>query len=105
MYNLSEDTKKLMSKTMGVPYENIVKTEPEDLATYIEQKHGKKPNFSKPHTLLSGSGDDSILIDHNRITTMDSIDKRLNKIAKHSKLKHNYKHTAYTSNQEDVLSK
>ena len=41
-YQLSNKTKELLSKRIGIPYEKLIQMEDEEIDAYIEQKTGKK---------------------------------------------------------------
>lgn len=41
-YELSNKTKELLSKRIGIPYEKLVQMEDEEIDAFIEQKTGKK---------------------------------------------------------------
>lgn len=41
-YQLSDKTKELLSKRIGIPYEKLIQMEDEEIDAYIEQKTGKK---------------------------------------------------------------
>lgn len=81
---LSEETKKSISETVGIPYEELVNMDDKQIIAHIEKKTGKKVVFSKEPTPVSmmGSGDDSVLIDQGKIRTMDEVDAKMNKILK-----------------------
>lgn len=102
MYKLSEDTKKRLSDTIGMPYEKIITMDDDEITSYIEQKIGKKLAYSKPHSMLSGSGDDSVLIDSGRFRTMEEVDKKIAKITKNHKCK-KIKPPKNIINEEDIL--
>ena len=87
MYKLSEKTKKLLSKNIGIPYEKLITMDNDEITAYIEQKNGKKMTFSKPDARFAGSGDDSVLIDKGRYRTMEDVDKRIDQVVKNSKCK------------------
>ena len=42
MYKLSEETKKHLSETIGIPYEKLITMDDDEITAYIEQKNGKK---------------------------------------------------------------
>lgn len=41
-YQLREETKELLSKRIGIPYEQLLKMDDEEIDRYIEKKTGKK---------------------------------------------------------------
>ena len=103
-YKLSEETKKRLSDTIGIPYEKLIKMDDDEITAYIEQKNGKKMRFSRPNPMFSGSGDDSVLIDRGRFRTIDDVDKRMDEIVKHHKSK-STKQQPLSIEDEDILSK
>ena len=46
-YQLSDKTKELLSKRIGIPYEKLIQMEDEEIDAYIEQKTGKKITWLK----------------------------------------------------------
>ena len=82
MYKLSDETKKHLSETIGIPYEQLIQMDDEEITAYIEQKNGSKLTYSKPK--MHGSGDDSVLLDRGRIRTMEDVNKELDKITRPS---------------------
>ena len=87
MYKLSEEIKKRLSESIGIPYEKLITMDDDEITAYIEQKNGKKMGWSKPDSRFSGSGDDSVLIDQGKIRTIEDVDKRIDEIIKHHKSK------------------
>lgn len=85
MFKLSNETKSLLSKNIGIPYEKLINMDHDDIQKYIEEKNGKKMTYSKPDPRFTGSGDDSVLIDNGRYTTMEDTNKKIDKITKLSK--------------------
>ena len=81
MYKLSEETKRNISKTVGIPYEKLITMDDEEVTAYIEKKTGKKLKFAQK-TRFSSSGDDSVLIDCGKFSTIEDVDKKIDKIAK-----------------------
>lgn len=65
-YELSNKTKELLSKIIGIPYEKLVQMEDEEIDAFIEQKTGKKITWPK-----------GAKVDGLPIRTMESIDKRI----------------------------
>lgn len=80
MYKLSEETKKHLSETIGIPYEKLITMDDDEITAYIEQKNCKKMGYSNPNPMFSGSGDDSVLIDAGRYRTMEDVDKEIDKL-------------------------
>ena len=65
-YNLSSQTKEILSKRIGIPYEKLMQMNDEEIEAYIEQKTGKKitwPNGAK--------------VDGLPIMTMEDVDKKI----------------------------
>lgn len=87
MYKLSEETKKSLSKIIGIPYEKLITMDDDEVTAYIEQKNGKKMGYSKPIARFLGSGDDSVLIDRGRFRTMEDVDRRMDEILNRHKSK------------------
>ena len=81
---LSEETKKSISETVGIPFEELINMDDEEIVAHIEKKTGKKVVFSKePRTVsMMGSGDDSVLIDQGKIKTMEEVDAKIEKTIK-----------------------
>jgi len=75
MYKLSDETKKRISNTIGIPYETLIKMDDDEITAYIEQKNHKKIRYSKPR--ITGSGDDSVLLDKGKFSTMETVDERI----------------------------
>ena len=82
MYKLSDETKKHLSETIGIPYEQLIQMDDEEITAYIEQKNGKKLTYGEPRIL--GSGDDSVLLDRGRIRTIEDVEKEMDKITRPS---------------------
>ena len=87
MYKLSEETKKKMSEAIGIPYEKLIEMDDSEITAYIEKKNGKRMGFSRPNPMFTGSGDDSVLIDRGRFSSMQEVDKRIDEIVKGHKSK------------------
>ena len=96
MYKLNEETKKLLSETIGIPYEKLITMDDDEITAYIEQKKGKKMGYSKPNPMFSGSGDDSVLIDAGR--TIEDVDRKIEKITHKPRLLDKFK--SYLSKKE-----
>ena len=106
MYKLSEETKKRLSESIGIPYEKLITMDNDEITAYIEQKNGKKMGWSKPDSRFSGSGDDSVLIDQGKIRTIEDVDKRIDEIVKHHKSKRTEKkQETPIIEDEDILYK
>ena len=80
MYKLSEETKKLLSETIGIPYEKLITMDDDEITAYIEQKNGKVMGYSNSNPMFSGSGDDSVLIDGDRLRIMQDVDREIDNI-------------------------
>lgn len=106
MYNLNDNTKIILSKSIGIPYEKLITMDDDEITAYIEQKNGKKMGWSKPDARFTGSGDDSVLIDQGRFCTMEEVDKRIDEIVKHHKTKKgNHRPESSVKEEEDILCK
>ncbi len=46
-YELSNKTKEIVSKRIGIPYEKLIQMEDEEIDAYIEKKTGKKITWPK----------------------------------------------------------
>ena len=91
MYKLSEETKKALSETIGIPYEKLITMDDDEITAYIEQKNGKKMGYSNPNPMFCGSGDDSVLIDAGRYGTMEDVDKRMDELTRKPRLLDKFK--------------
>ena len=87
MHKLSEETKKNISKIIGIPYEKLITMDDDEITTFIEKKNGEKLKYGK--SKIIGSGDDSVLIDQGKFRTMEEVDEKIMKIIKNSKSKTN----------------
>ena len=65
-FKLSSETKKLLSKRIGIPYDKLVQMDDEEIEAFIEQKTGKKITWPK-----------GAKVDGLPIKTMKDIDKGL----------------------------
>lgn len=72
-YQLSEKTKENISKAIGLPFDEIVNMDFEDLEKHIEQKIGKKPTYDLRMRI------DGISMDEEHIITIEQVDKELDK--------------------------
>lgn len=68
-YQLSNKTKELLSKRIGIPYEKLIQMEDEEIDAYIEKKTGKKITWPK-----------GAKVDGLPIRTMEDIDKRIDEL-------------------------
>jgi len=103
MYKLSDETKKAISDSVGIPYEKLIDMDDSEITAHIEQKTGKKLTF-RPNPRLTGSGDDSVLIDMGKFSTMPEVDKRIDEIIKYYKSKKEKKHIKL-KDKDDVSTK
>ena len=53
-YQLSNKTKELLSKRIGIPYEKLIQMEDEEIDAYIEQKTGKKTRIALNQNATQG---------------------------------------------------
>ena len=98
MYKLSEETKKHLSETIGIPYEKLITMDDAEITAYIEQKNDKKMEYSNPNPMFSGSGDDSVLIDAGRYRTVEDVDREIDKITRKPRLLDKFR--SYLSKKE-----
>ena len=68
-FKLSNETKEILSKRIGIPYEQLIRMDDEEIEAYIEQKTGKKITWSK-----------GAKIDGLPIRTMEDIDKQIDEL-------------------------
>ncbi len=68
-FQLSNKTKEIISKRIGIPYEKLVQMDDEEIEAYIEQKTGKKITWPK-----------GVKIDGLPIRTMEDIDKKIDEM-------------------------
>lgn len=68
-YELSNKTKELLSKRIGIPYEKLIQMDDEEIEAYIEQKTGKKILWPK------GAKMDGL-----PIRTMEDIDRKIEEL-------------------------
>ena len=68
-YQLSNKTKELLSKRIGIPYEKLIKMEDEEIDAYIEQKTGKKITWPK-----------GAKVDGLPIRTIEDVDQRMDEM-------------------------
>lgn len=79
-YQLSEKTKENISRAIGLPFDEIVNMDFEDLEKHIEQRIGKKPTYDLRLRI------DDIPIDEEHIITIEQVDKELDKTTNGNKL-------------------
>lgn len=89
MFKLNEETKKNISKIIGIPYEKLITMDDDEITAFIEKKNGEKLKYGK--VKITGSGDDSVLIDQGKFRTMEKVDEKIMKIIKKCKSKKNKK--------------
>ena len=68
-FELSEKTKKIISRKVGIPYEQLLEMDDEKIEKYIEQKAGKKITWPK-----------GAKIDGLPIRTMEDVDKKMDSL-------------------------
>ncbi len=68
-FKLSNKTKELLSRRIGIPYEKLIQMDDEEIEAYIEQKTGKKITWPK-----------GAKIDGLPIRTMEDIDKEIDEL-------------------------
>ena len=68
-FKLSNETKEILSKRIGIPYEQLIRMDDEEIEAYIEQKTGKKITWPK-----------GAKIDGLPIRTMENIDKQIDEL-------------------------
>ena len=68
-YQLSNKTKEILSKRIGIPYERLIQMDDEEIEAYIEKKTGKKITWPK-----------GAKIDGLPIRTMEDIDKKIDSL-------------------------
>lgn len=79
-YQLSEKAKENISRTIGLPFDEIVNMDFEDLEKYIEQRIGEKPTYDLRLRI------EGIPIDEKHIITIEQVDKELDKTTNGPKL-------------------
>ena len=65
-FKLSNKTKEILSKSIGIPYEKLIQMDDEEIEAYIEQKTGKKIIWPK-----------EAKVDGLSIRTMKDVDKKI----------------------------
>lgn len=68
-YQLSNKTKELLSKRIGIPYEKLIQMEDEEIDAYIEQKTEKKITWPK-----------GAKVDGLPIRTIEDVDQRMDEM-------------------------
>ena len=68
-YQLSNKTKEVLSKSIGIPYERLIQMDDEEIEAYIEKKTGKEITWPK-----------GAKIDGLPIRTMEDIDKKIDSL-------------------------
>ena len=66
---LSEKTKQLISESTGIPYEDLIRMDDDEITARVEAKIGKKIKWKK-----------GAMVDGLPIVTPDEIDERIDKI-------------------------
>lgn len=84
MYELSPETKKAISATVGLPWEVLTNMTVEEEIAYIEKKNGKKLGFAmRPYPNIRSTGNP--LINRYRFTTKDDEERWFKKLKKRRK--------------------
>lgn len=68
-FKLSNKTKEILSNIIGIPYEELMQMEDEEIEAYIEQKTGKKITWPK-----------GAKVDGLPIRTMEDINKKIDEL-------------------------
>ena len=108
MFKLNDRTKQQITKTTGIPFEKLIEMDSDEISAYVKQKHDGEMRITQSVPIASlGSGDDSVTIDSGRITTMEEIDKQIDKLAQTPKTPSLLKifKSAKSSLDEDILEK
>ena len=104
MYKLCDESKKAIPETVGIPYEKWIDMDDSEITSYIEQKTGKKMQYTiRANPMFTGSGYDSVLINRGKFSTMEDVDSKIDELIKHIKSKQCETQQLVTS--EDCLSK
>ena len=74
-YQLSEKTKQAISRNVGIPYEELINMDWDDIDKHIENKTGKKLTYDTRLWI------DGIPLDENHILTREKADRRLDEIS------------------------
>lgn len=70
-YELSNKTKEILSKRIGIPYEKLIQMEDEEIDAYIEKKTGKKIIWPK-----------GAKIEGLPIRTMEDVNKKIDEMGR-----------------------
>jgi len=89
MHKISDENKRRISENVGIPYEKLVAMSYDEISLYIEKKNGKKMKYSEGYARHTCSGDDSVLIDNNKLTTTDDLNRTMDEVIKNYKSKQN----------------
>lgn len=68
-YQLSDKTKEIISRKVGIPYEQLIEMDDEDIEKYIEKKTGKKIKWPK-----------GAKIEGLPIRTMEDVDRKIDNL-------------------------
>lgn len=68
---LNDKSKKILERTIGLPYEKIINMDVHNEISYVEQKNGKKLNYRK-----------DAMVNFLPIKTMDEVDNKLKVLTK-----------------------
>ena len=68
-FKLSNKTKEILSKRIGIPYEKLIQMDDEEIEAYIEQKTGKKIIWPK-----------GAKVDGLPIRTMKDVEKKIDEL-------------------------
>ena len=68
-FKLSSETKKILSKRIGIPYDKLIQMDDEEIEAFIEQKTGKKITWPK-----------GAKIDGLPIKTMEDVNKEIDEL-------------------------
>lgn len=68
-YELSNKTKEILSKRIGIPYEKLIQMEDEEIDAYIEKKTGKKITWPK-----------GAKVERLPIRTMEDVNKKIDEM-------------------------
>jgi len=72
----------LLLNELGVSFEEAQKMDLEEFESLLELKSGKKLGYVKPSIIHQNSGDDSVLIDMGRFTTIEEVDQKIDRMLK-----------------------
>lgn len=79
MFKLNQKSKDTISKSVGLPFDEVVSMDVERLDSHIEKRIGKKlsPSYRKGNTLVNRG---SVYMYLQRLINRNSIDMKLSKI-------------------------